>query len=220
MSRLSGNLYAPLQTASYRAQGNVRRDGPVSGVKAQSRLGGQSIQIARPAISQQQQLSDLGRQSLSFYEEQMAARRAAAQQAAQQQTQQQLPTGFSLNNGRWTAEDGTQRPIANIANSFGGGPSQQRLQWAQQAWDNAQQGQYEYGRKAGGVRLGMVGDGYFTTAQFPTGSHYGFRLLLGDGRKIDQGAFRTVFANPPSGTQSTGPSRFGPYAGRYQLGLM
>ena len=92
MSRLSGTLFKPRQISSYSAQGSVRK-GDQSAGRPQTRLGGQSIQIARPAVSQQQQLASLGEQALSRFRTAQTRQREIQRQVQQQSQQQVTPPG-------------------------------------------------------------------------------------------------------------------------------
>jgi len=149
MSRFSGELYAPQQTSSYRARGNVRKGDQATGAP-QSRLGGQAIQIARPRTSQNQHLAGLGQQAMSLYDEQQAQQQAQqwAQQQAfiqpqpQQPQQQQLVGGYTANVGgmqfKWPGVPGTPRPtnpaedpqLVSLARGMPGGVTPENLQHA------------------------------------------------------------------------------------------
>jgi len=92
MSKLSGQLGGALPSVGYQARGAVRkqpeaRSGPLS------RISGDSIQIARPAVSQQQQLASLGEQALSRFRTQQARQREVQRQVQQQTQQQVTPPG-------------------------------------------------------------------------------------------------------------------------------
>jgi len=153
MSRLSGQLGGALPSVGYQARGAVRKQ-PEAQSGPLSRISGDSIQIARPAVSQQQHLSGLGQQAIDFYQQQQAARQ---QQLAQQQAQQPqqaarlqgVPGGYRT--PYQTAGNGAPPGAAYVVNNGivqavrGVGDPERARQMNQQAMSGGTQQQINYG---------------------------------------------------------------------------